>query len=67
MFSAEDRTFIRSKILEKADDDPHIASAAITGSGAAGMEDQWSDIDLGLALADGVELTPVLAEWTAYM
>jgi hypothetical protein len=58
---------IRSKLLERAETDRHISSAAITGSGAADSEDQWSDIDLAFALADGVELTTALSDWTAYM
>jgi hypothetical protein len=67
MFTAEQRTFVRSKILERAACDPHISSAAITGSGSVDGEDEWSDIDLAFALAEGVELMAALSDWTAYM
>jgi hypothetical protein len=67
MFTIEHRALIRSEILEKASHDGRISGAAITGSGAAGTEDRWSDIDLAFALADGVELVPTLNEWTTYM
>jgi hypothetical protein len=67
VFTIEQREIIRSKILESAANDGRISGAAITGSGAAGTEDQWSDIDLAFALADGVELAPTLSEWTVYM
>src|SRR5579863_5007851 len=67
MFTTELRSQIRSTILEKATNDPRIASAAITGSAAAGTEDRWSDIDLAFAVADGAELATVLSEWTSYM
>jgi len=67
MFTIEDRSLIRSMILEKAASDRRIVGAAITGSGATGAEDQWSDIDLAFSLAEGVERPPVLSEWTTYM
>jgi hypothetical protein len=67
VFSIEQRELIRSKILERAASDGRISGAAITGSGAAGTEDQWSDIDLAFALAEGVELAPTLSDWTTYM
>jgi hypothetical protein len=67
MFTIEHRGLIRSKILERAANDGRIVAAAITGSGAAGAEDRWSDIDLAFGLADHVELPAVLSEWTAYM
>ena len=67
MFTPEQRILMRSKILERASRDPRITSAAITGSGSSDSEDQWSDIDLAFALADGVELRTALSDWTAYM
>ena len=67
MFTQTQRDQIRATILERAAADPQISSAAITGSGAAGSQDEWSDIDLAFALADGVEMTAALSDWTAYM
>jgi len=67
MYTVEQRAVIRSRILENAAKDQGIAAAAITGSGALGNEDRWSDIDLAFALADGVPLASALSDWTAYM
>ncbi len=67
MFTMDQRAFVRSELLERAAGDPRISSAAITGSGAVDAEDQWSDIDLAFALAEGVELMTALSDWTAYM
>lgn len=67
MFTADQRAAVRSKILERAAADPRIRAAAITGSGSAGAEDEWSDIDLAFGLADGVELMTAVSDWTAYM
>ncbi|HJT88255.1 MAG TPA: hypothetical protein VJ732_10375 [Bryobacteraceae bacterium] len=67
MFTADQRAVVRSKILARAAADPRIQAAAITGSASAGTEDEWSDIDLAFAVADGVELMAAVSDWTAYM
>jgi hypothetical protein len=53
-------------LLERAREDTRIVAAAITGSAARGEEDEWSDVDLGLAVANGVEVDSVLDDWTAW-
>jgi hypothetical protein len=67
MFTAEERTLLRCQLLEYAADDQRISGAAITGSGAASNEDQWSDIDLAFGVKDDAELPKVLSDWTEYM
>ena len=67
MFNVEQRTRLRSEILDFAARDRRISGAAITGSGSAGLEDRWSDIDLAFGVADGTELPGVLDDWTARM
>lgn len=67
MFTIEHRASVRSRMLERVASDRRISAAAITGSGAAGAEDRWSDIDLAFAVADEAELTSAVADWTAYM
>src|SRR5689334_11946414 len=64
MYSPEERTQLRSVLLESAAADKRITGAAITGSAASGREDEWSDIDLAFGVADGVELRSVLSDWT---
>jgi hypothetical protein len=67
MFTPEERSQLRSGLLEHAAADSRISSAAITGSAAAGCEDRWSDIDLAFGVADAAALPNVLADWTAHM
>jgi hypothetical protein len=67
MFSPSERASLRTQLLESAKADPRISAAAITGSAAAGCEDEWSDIDLAFAVADSAAVEDVLSDWTARM
>ena len=67
MFTPEERTLLRSELLEYAAHDRRIRGAAITGSAAAAREDRWSDIDLAFGVGNTAELPDVLADWTAHM
>jgi hypothetical protein len=63
-FTSDERGSSRKWLLEHAQADSDIVAAAVTGSSAAETEDEWSDIDLGFAVADGVEVGPVIERWT---
>jgi hypothetical protein len=67
MFTAEERAHLRRDLLEYAAGDCRVSGAAITGSGATGQEDRWSDIDLAFGVVDTAELSSVLSDWTACM
>lgn len=67
MFTPEQRSRLRSCLLEHATDDPRISGAAITGSAAAGREDEWSDIDLAFGVSNADEMPKVLGDWTAHL
>jgi hypothetical protein len=67
MFTPEERSQLRSDLLEYAKNDQRVTAGAITGSAAAGREDKWSDIDLAFAVADAAELHRVMSDWTEYM
>ena len=67
MFTPEKRMRLRGDLLERARTDARITGAAITGSAAAGREDEWSDIDLAFGVAETADLPHVLADWTAHM
>jgi hypothetical protein len=67
MFTPEQRSRLRSSILEYAASDSRISGAAITGSAAAGCEDEWSDIDLAFGVIDAVDVPNVLSDWTRHM
>jgi hypothetical protein len=66
-FAPEERARLRSELLERAAMDSRLRGAAITGSAAAGAEDQWSDIDLAFGIRNSDEIPNVVADWTAYM
>jgi hypothetical protein len=66
-FTQQERSAIRTWLLGTANEDPEIVGAGITGSGAIDSEDEWSDIDLALAVPDGTELAPVMDRWTALL
>jgi hypothetical protein len=65
MFTVEERDRVRERLLELAEADPGVAAAAITGSCAAGGGDEWSDIDLALAIDD--EVPEALDRWTGLL
>lgn len=67
MFTAEERRRLRDKLLAIARGDGRIGGAAVTGSGAAGAEDEWSDIDLAFGVTSSASLADVLADWTDLM
>lgn len=62
MFTVEERAEVRRSLLARAEADPTISAAAVTGSEAVGATDRWSDIDLAFGV-DG-ELHAALAHWT---
>lgn len=62
MFTPVDRERIRRRLLRWAEADDRITAAAITGSGALGEEDAWSDVDLFFGVT--VEPITVLEAWT---
>ena len=64
MFSIPEREALRDRLIAAARADDRITAAAVVGSGAIDGEDAWSDIDLALRLADGLEPDDVAGEWT---
>lgn len=64
MFSATDRATIQAALIARAETDPRVIGAALVGSAARGNQDDWSDIDLALQLADGVDEQHLVDEWT---
>jgi predicted nucleotidyltransferase len=64
MFDVLEREGIRDQLIAHARVDPDTVGAALVGSGARGQEDEWSDIDLVLQLADHADEAAVVARWT---
>jgi hypothetical protein len=67
MFEVDRREQVRTQLLDQARDDERIVGAAITGSAASDHVDRWSDIDLFLGVADGVEVEDVLEDWSSFV
>jgi hypothetical protein len=67
VFTSDDREQISLRVLERARADDRVIGAALTGSAADGAQDRWSDIDLFLGIADGVDCDIVLAAWSAWI
>lgn len=64
-FTAADREAARRWLLDAAKEDAGVAAAAITGSGALDAEDEWSDIDVALAIESAHDMQDVIERWTA--
>lgn len=62
-FSPDERERIWTDLVAAAEADPEIVGAAAVGSSASGR-DRWSDLDLTLAVADGVPVQEVMLRWT---
>ncbi len=64
MFTEQEREALRTELTRFARDDARVVAAASLGSAARGELDQWSDVDLALRLAPGVEAVEVVETWT---
>lgn len=67
MFAEEDRELLLQALLNRAEADPRITGAAITGSFAGGTADRWSDIDLYFGIGARATRDEVLEEWSSFM
>jgi hypothetical protein len=67
VFTSDQRDAVRRQLLGRAQQDPRITGAAVTGSAADGREDRWSDVDLFFGVADQVALEAVLTDWSGYL
>ncbi|MBZ2196550.1 nucleotidyltransferase domain-containing protein [Occultella gossypii] len=67
MFTTRFRDELGQLLGERARSDPRVVGAALVGSAATGGQDRWSDIDLALQIADGVDPDDVADEWTAWL
>ena len=67
MFTQSERSRLQSELLQLAANDVRLSGVAITGSAAANIEDQWSDIDLAFGVADAHSVGDVISDFTARM
>lgn len=64
MFTAEQRDYVRERVLDLARSDPRVTAGALTGSMAVGAEDEWSDVDVAFGITDGITPEALLDDWT---
>ncbi len=64
MFSVDDRSRIRDRVLALAASDSRVVAGAVVGSLALHEGDRWSDLDLTFAVANDVPVADVLNDWT---
>jgi hypothetical protein len=67
VFTIDERDRVRERLLTFAGTDDRIVGSAIVGSLAGGRGDRWSDLDLTFAVRDGVDIAPVLEDWTRFV
>src|SRR3954453_11656800 len=65
VFDPDARAQVREWLLDLAHSDAHVTAAALVGSAAGGRQDQWSDIDLAVRLADEADPQIIAGEWSA--
>jgi len=62
-FSSEERADILNRILDALKTDDRIAGVLIVGSGAVGFDDDYSDIDLSVVVAEEDNVHPVFCKY----
>ncbi|MCO5226365.1 MAG: nucleotidyltransferase domain-containing protein [Thermomicrobiales bacterium] len=67
MFTVEQRDLIRDELIALAQSDTSIVGAALVGSSATNLQDDFSDIDLALQLASGADESLVVKRWTHHI
>jgi hypothetical protein len=66
VFTEQERSAVRDRLVARAQGDPDIVAAAFTGSHTTGAEDAWSDVDLVLGLR-ATSATDVADGWTTWL
>ena len=64
IFTINDRSRIRDRVLQLAASDNRVVAGAVVGSLAHDEGDRWSDLDLTFAVADNLSVSDVLEDWT---
>lgn len=67
VFTKTYREDLLASLIRRAEADPCVSAAAMTGSGAAGATDAWSDIDFMIRVRESALLGQVMADWTAFV
>jgi predicted nucleotidyltransferase len=63
VFTPGTRQRLREALVAAASADDRIIGAALTGSATVGREDRWSDVDLALSVAEGIDRGQAITDW----
>lgn len=66
-FTPEERDEIARLLLAALREDERIAGAELSGSGATGYADRWSDVDIVVRAAEGADHRKLADSWAARM
>src|SRR5438105_15955426 len=60
----EQRDALRERVLRLAEEDARVVAGAVVGSFAVDRGDRYSDLDLTFAIADQMQVSQVMDDWT---
>jgi predicted nucleotidyltransferase len=63
LFTPEERESAAAQLLQRLQQDDRIERAELSGSGAEGYTDRWSDVDLLVGVAEGSDQREVADSW----
>jgi predicted nucleotidyltransferase len=65
LYTPEKRDAAAERLLELLREDVRVERAELAGSAASGYADRWSDVDLFVTVAEGVDQREVADDWIA--
>jgi predicted nucleotidyltransferase len=63
LYTPEERDEVAERLLDLLSADERVARAELSGSGAHGYDDRWSDVDLVVTVREGVDQLGVADDW----
>lgn len=63
LYTPDERDDVATRLLELLREDERVARAELSGSATSGYTDRWSDVDLFVTVADGVDQREVADSW----
>jgi predicted nucleotidyltransferase len=63
LYTPDERDDVAARLLELLREDDRVAGAELSGSATSGYTDRWSDVDLFVTVAEGVDQGEVADSW----
>jgi predicted nucleotidyltransferase len=64
LYSPAERDEVAQRLLDVLRQDERVAGAELSGSATTGYTDRWSDVDLFVTVADGIDQAEVADSWS---